>query len=416
MRVLPSGRSSSPPRATLGSTRAAGLRGDATPLLVAESIVSDRDIDLDGRVRVRGVYAGCPAGDPAGARSVVLGRQLEPQGIGFAAADRAGVRARRGERGRGCSWRRSRRSASCSAAASRGGWCRSRGRAARRCSSGSRRPRSRTRPASSPRPRRGRRSPAPRCARCGCASGRRSAARSSARRCSPLLPWLGPKFLLPAAPIAIALVRWTRAPRPPHRRARGGRGDGRLARRLRDDQRPPVRRPDAVRRVGVRATRPTGADSVAEHLERVPRLAALWIDRDVGLLRWAPVLALSVVRGRGCCGARAAPHVARAGRASARRRGRRGALRCSAAARPCCSSRRSPRPTIAGEWFAGAASSSPALPDGRRAVRRGACATRRAPAPCSARSRSLVLGAGSVLALSRSGTPAGGRDRAWTAP
>jgi hypothetical protein len=26
----------------------------------------------------------------------------------------------------------------------------------------------------------------------------------------------------------------------------------------------------------------------------VPRLAALWLDRDVGLLRWAPVLALSI--------------------------------------------------------------------------------------------------------------------------
>src|SRR5215212_1163897 len=38
---------------------------------------------------------------------------------------------------------------------------------------------------------------------------------------------------------------------------------------------------------------PTGAESVVAHLERVPRLAALWIDRDVGLLRWAPVLALT---------------------------------------------------------------------------------------------------------------------------
>ena len=40
---------------------------------------------------------------------------------------------------------------------------------------------------------------------------------------------------------------------------------------------------------------PTGADSVAAHLERVPRLAALWIDRDVGLLRWAPFAALCFV-------------------------------------------------------------------------------------------------------------------------
>lgn len=38
---------------------------------------------------------------------------------------------------------------------------------------------------------------------------------------------------------------------------------------------------------------PTGTSSPAEYLERSYRLVALWIDRDYGLLRWAPVLALA---------------------------------------------------------------------------------------------------------------------------
>jgi len=37
----------------------------------------------------------------------------------------------------------------------------------------------------------------------------------------------------------------------------------------------------------------TGARGLGEHLERLPRLASLFIDRDLGLLRWAPGLALS---------------------------------------------------------------------------------------------------------------------------
>lgn len=37
----------------------------------------------------------------------------------------------------------------------------------------------------------------------------------------------------------------------------------------------------------------TDADSVADYARRTYRLAALWIDRDFGLLRWAPVLLLA---------------------------------------------------------------------------------------------------------------------------
>ena len=108
-----------------------------------------------------------------------------------------------------------------------------------------------------------------------------------------VLPWLGPKYLLPAAPIAIELVRWT---------ARRGRRTAALAAAevmvasivvyaTINDRLFGGLTPYAASASG---DSPTGADSLAEHLERLPRLAALWIDRDVGLLRWAPVLALSV--------------------------------------------------------------------------------------------------------------------------
>ena len=107
-----------------------------------------------------------------------------------------------------------------------------------------------------------------------------------------LLPWLGPKFLLPAAPVAVALVRWT---------ARRGRRTAALAAgeitvaslvvyATINDRLYGGLVPSAVAASGEPAT---GADSAGDYLERVPRLAALWIDREVGLLRWAPILALA---------------------------------------------------------------------------------------------------------------------------
>jgi hypothetical protein len=107
-----------------------------------------------------------------------------------------------------------------------------------------------------------------------------------------LLPWLGPKYLLPAAPVAVMLVRWT---------ARRGRRTAALAAAeimvaslvvyaTINDRLYGGLTPTAVSAAGGPAT---GADSVADYLGRVPRLAAFWIDRDVGLLRWAPVLALA---------------------------------------------------------------------------------------------------------------------------
>ncbi len=106
-----------------------------------------------------------------------------------------------------------------------------------------------------------------------------------------LLPWLGPKFLLPAAPVAIAIVRWT---------ARRGQRTAALAAAeimvaslvvcaTINDRLYGGLVPSAVAASG---DPPTGASSVADYVDRVPRLAALWIDRDAGLLRWAPVLGL----------------------------------------------------------------------------------------------------------------------------
>jgi len=106
------------------------------------------------------------------------------------------------------------------------------------------------------------------------------------------LPWLGLKYLLAAAPVAVVLVRWT---------ARRGRRTAALAAAevmlasivvyatLND------RLYGGVTPYAARAAEgsPTGAGSLAEHLERLPRFVALWVDRDVGLLRWAPVLALT---------------------------------------------------------------------------------------------------------------------------
>ena len=106
-----------------------------------------------------------------------------------------------------------------------------------------------------------------------------------------LLPWLGPKYLLPAAPVAVALVRWT---------ARRGRRTAALAAAeimvaslvvyaTINDRLYSGLVPSSVAASG---EPPTGADSLGDYAGRAPRLAALWLDRDVGLVRWAPVLLL----------------------------------------------------------------------------------------------------------------------------
>ena len=107
-----------------------------------------------------------------------------------------------------------------------------------------------------------------------------------------VLPWLGPLYVIPALPIAVGLYRWCRRGRRPllgliavelgaaslvtyatlNERLYGG----------------PT--PWSASRPGVTAT---GAQTVADYVERVPRLLTLWVDPDVGLLRWAPIFALA---------------------------------------------------------------------------------------------------------------------------
>ena len=96
------------------------------------------------------------------------------------------------------------------------------------------------------------------------------------------LPWLGPKYVVPGALLALLLVRWT---------ARRGRGVGALF---------------AAEIVGAslvvygsvntalygRLT-PYDIDVGADHVSRVPRLVLLWLERDAGLLRWAPFVAMA---------------------------------------------------------------------------------------------------------------------------
>ena len=106
-----------------------------------------------------------------------------------------------------------------------------------------------------------------------------------------VLPWLGPLFVVPGVPIAVALYVGCRRGRRPllgliavelagaslvtyatiNERLYGG----------------PT--PWSASPPGVTAT---GADTVGDYVTRVPRLITLWLDPDVGLLRWAPIYAL----------------------------------------------------------------------------------------------------------------------------
>jgi hypothetical protein len=106
-----------------------------------------------------------------------------------------------------------------------------------------------------------------------------------------LLPWLGAKFLAPTAIVATAAARWLL------RRRRGLAGlvavevvifSAVLYVTVNDRlYGGPI--PEWVRA----GSGPTGADTLGEHLARAPRLLGLWIDRDVGLVRWAPFVLLA---------------------------------------------------------------------------------------------------------------------------
>jgi hypothetical protein len=105
-----------------------------------------------------------------------------------------------------------------------------------------------------------------------------------------VLPWLDPWLLVPAAPVVALLARWTA------RRGRGLVALGTLEVQLAslvfyvslND-----RLYGGFTPLAVGDGPATGASSVGDYAERLPRLAELWVDRDVGLLRWAPVVALA---------------------------------------------------------------------------------------------------------------------------
>jgi 4-amino-4-deoxy-L-arabinose transferase-like glycosyltransferase len=110
------------------------------------------------------------------------------------------------------------------------------------------------------------------------------------------VPWLGVKYLVPAVVVLLAAWRWAA------RRGRGTHGlvaaevlfaslvayvtvNGRLYEAL---------TPYAVAPAG----KPTAdALNTAGLLDRLPRLASLWLDRGVGLLRWAPAFGLAFFAG-----------------------------------------------------------------------------------------------------------------------
>ena len=106
-----------------------------------------------------------------------------------------------------------------------------------------------------------------------------------------ILPWLGLTFALPGAVVALAIVHWLR------RRARG------FAVLVVAE----VLLFSAVMFVTINdqlfgGFTPTVADvpgraiddlGVADFADRAPRLVGLWFDRSYGMLRWAPVLALA---------------------------------------------------------------------------------------------------------------------------
>jgi hypothetical protein len=105
-----------------------------------------------------------------------------------------------------------------------------------------------------------------------------------------LLPWLDPLLAIPALPVGVALYLWCRE----GRRATMGLIAVELVgaslvlyatlnERLYGGFTPWSALPSGVS--------PTGAQTLVEHLERLPRLLTLWLDPGAGLLRWAPIFA-----------------------------------------------------------------------------------------------------------------------------
>jgi hypothetical protein len=107
-----------------------------------------------------------------------------------------------------------------------------------------------------------------------------------------LLPWLGPKYVAEAVPVLAAMGYWL---------ARRGRGMAGLvaAEVFAGSVLVYVTVNEAL--YGGPTPYSAGGGEVAAaafpsgYVDRLPRLAALWLDREYGIVRWAPVLLLAVV-------------------------------------------------------------------------------------------------------------------------
>ena len=137
------------------------------------------------------------------------------------------------------------------------------------------------------------RSRAPRCWRCGSTSACRGGTRSPCFVLLGALPWLGTKFV-PAGVVIGAF-----AARSIWRARRRTLAVGAVELSLFSvalyvaHQRGDLRRAHARTPPTCRARPPPTRASRAGYLERAYRLVALFLDRDYGLLRWAPVFALA---------------------------------------------------------------------------------------------------------------------------
>ena len=104
------------------------------------------------------------------------------------------------------------------------------------------------------------------------------------------LPWLDPLYVVPAVPIAAALFVHCRHARRPTLGLIAVElvGASVVLYATLNEQIYGGPTPWSALPPGVSAT---GAFSVAQHLERAPRLVTLWLDPGAGLLRWAPIFA-----------------------------------------------------------------------------------------------------------------------------
>ena len=106
-----------------------------------------------------------------------------------------------------------------------------------------------------------------------------------------VLPWLGWTFAAPGAVVAWALVTWTlRARRRMAALIAGEALVGSLVFYATINDR-------FYGGITPRSAGTAEQPDLLGYVERIPRLAALWLDREVGLLRWAPLLALVFLAG-----------------------------------------------------------------------------------------------------------------------